>query len=137
MPLDVTEAFAIKHAGATTPHPPPSKDSKECTNEGDGANLCMPSFLITSRLVVRQHSAYCARGAAGGRRHRVPDLSRSFFSSVSFLCRAQRVRQAGEKRTLAVWTHWRHSLSFVLQVSKHDWGMQVPDREFGIILCQS
>lgn len=59
VPLEVTEALAIKHTGATTFFPP--SKALRAQMRGDGAHLCMPSFFITSRLVERQHLAIVNR----------------------------------------------------------------------------
>lgn len=55
VPLEVTEALAIKHTGATTFFSP--SKALRAQMRGDGAHLCMLSFFITSKLVVRQHLA--------------------------------------------------------------------------------
>lgn len=56
-----------------------SLKSSKCINEGDGAHLFMASLFITSRLLVQQHSAFCA--AAAGPVDCVLGPVGSFFSS--------------------------------------------------------
>lgn len=108
----VTEAWAIKHAGATTF----SLKGPERTNEGDGADLCMASF---SGSLCDNTQLLWSRNSG---RTQAPSLqSRGLILPLSLslsILNAHHVHQTGEKQ---IWTHWRHSQPSCCESANGTW----------------